>query len=139
MFFRLVFNRDLGDLKNAVRARTGKRLPVVFSPEEVRQILSLVDGTTGLMLKIIYGGGLRINECCRLRIKDIDFTQQLIHVRDGKGGKDRTTVLPTSLITTLRAHISEVLALHDRDLADGYGSVWLPDALDRNSPLDALG
>ena len=88
-FYRLVFNKDLGDLREAVRAKTGKRLPVVFSVEETAKLLQQIEGTSGLMLKIIYGGGLRVNECCRLRIKDIDFDQQLIFVRDGKGGKDR--------------------------------------------------
>jgi integron integrase len=128
-FFRLVYNTDLGDLKNGVRARTGHKLPVVFSPEEIRQLFNYVDGTTGLMLKLTYGGGLRVNECCRLRIKDIDFDLQVISVRDGKGGKDRTTVLPVSLVSALRLHIGKVLELHDQDMAKGYGSVWLPGAL----------
>jgi site-specific recombinase XerD len=108
MFFRLVFNKDLGDLKNAVRAKMGQRLPVVFSIEETGKLLRNTEGTTGLMLKIIYGGGLRVSECCRLRIKDIDFDQQLVFVRDGKGGKDRTTLLPTSLNNELHAHIAHV-------------------------------
>ncbi|MBU1565335.1 MAG: integron integrase [Proteobacteria bacterium] len=133
-FFRLVFNKDLGDLKNAVRARTSKRLPVVFSPDEIRQLFKFIGGTIGLMLKLTYGGGLRVNECCRLRIKDIDFDQQLISVRDGKGGKDRTTLLPTSLISALQTHVTQVLALHDKDVSDGYGAVWLPDALARKYP-----
>jgi integron integrase len=134
MFFRLVFNKDLGDLKNAVRAKTGQRLPVVFSVEETGKLLHNTEGTTGLMLKIIYGGGLRVYECCRLRIKDIDFDQQLVFIRDGKGGKDRTTLLPTSLNGELQAHISRVFALHDHDLAEGFGSVWLPNALARKYP-----
>ena len=134
MFFRLTFNKELGDLKNSVRARTGKRLPVVFSVEEVRQLLNHIKGTTGLMLRIIYGGGLRVNECCRLRIQDIDFDQQLIFIRQGKGGKDRTTVLPVSLMDTLKKHLVDVSDLHDADLDEGYGSVWLPNALERKYP-----
>lgn len=133
-FFRLVYNTDLGDLKEAVRARASKRLPVVFSVDEVRAIFSHITGTTGLILKLIYGGGLRVNEGCRLRIKDIDFAQQLIYVRNGKGGKDRTTLLPTSLTGELQTHIERVLALHDQDLREGHGSVWLPDALARKYP-----
>ncbi|MDP3478351.1 MAG: integron integrase [Desulfoprunum sp.] len=133
-FFRLVFNTELGDLQQAVRARTGKRLPVVFSAEEIREIFRHTEGTSGLILKMIYGGGLRVNEGCRLRIKDLDFDQQLINVRDGKGGKDRTTLLPTSLTSELLAHIARVIALHNQDLAEGYGSVWLPDALARKYP-----
>ncbi|MGB3209471.1 MAG: phage integrase N-terminal SAM-like domain-containing protein [Desulforhopalus sp.] len=123
IFFRFVFNTDIGDLKNAVRAKTGQKLPVVFSVEETGKILQNTKGMTGLMLKLIYGGGLRVNECCRLRIKDIDFDQQLIFVRDGKGGKDRSTLLPASLNQELHDHISRVFALHDRDLSEGYGSV----------------
>jgi integron integrase len=133
-FYRLVFNKDLGDLRDAVRAKTSQRLPVVFSIEETGRLLRNTEGTIGLMLKIIYGGGLRVNECCRLRIKDIDFDQQLVFVRGGKGGKDRTTLLPNSLHGLLQAHISRVIALHDRDLADGFGSVWLPKALARKYP-----
>jgi len=134
MFFRLVFNQDLGDLKNTVRARTGQKLPVVLSVDETRKLLESVKGTTGLMLKIIYGGGLRVNECCSLRIKDIDFDQSLITIRDGKGGKDRTTLLVASLTGELRSHIAKFLTLHDKDLAEGYGAVWLPHALDRKYP-----
>lgn len=134
MFFRLVFNQDLGDLKNTVRARTGQKLPVVLSVDETKKLLECVKGTIGLMLKIIYGGGLRVNECCSLRIKDIDFDQSLITVRDGKGGKDRTTLLPASLTSDLKAHIARVMTLHDQDLAEGFGAVWLPNALDRKYP-----
>ncbi|MDK9707295.1 MAG: integron integrase [Desulforhopalus sp.] len=133
-FFRLVFNKDLGDMRNAVRAKTSQRLPVVLSIEETGRLLRNIEGTIGLMLKIIYGGGLRVNECCRLRIKDIDFDQQLVFVRDGKGGKDRTTLLPKSLNGQLQEHIRRVFALHDRDLADGFGSVYLPKALARKYP-----
>lgn len=134
MFFRLVFNQELGDLKHALRARVGKKLPVVLSPEETKRLLQAVEGTTGLMLKIIYGSGLRVNECCSLRIKDIDFDQSLITIRDGKGGKDRTTLLPASLLDDLKSQTSRVYSLHDRDLAEGYGAVWLPHALDRKYP-----
>ncbi|MBE0583995.1 MAG: phage integrase N-terminal SAM-like domain-containing protein [Desulfofustis sp.] len=94
IFFRLVLNRELGDLKSAVCANTPRRLPVVLSQQEIKLILQQLEGVPGLMLKLIYGGGLRNIECCRMRIKDIDFSQGLVHVRDGKGGKDRTTMLP---------------------------------------------
>ncbi len=133
-FFRLVFNTELDDLKQTVRARTGKRLPVVFSVAEIREVFRYTEGTSGLILKMIYGGGLRVNEGCRLRIKDLDFDQQLIYVRDGKGGKDRTTLLPTSLTGELQSQISRVIALHEQDLAEGYGSVWMPNALVRKYP-----
>lgn len=128
-FYRLVLQLDLTDLKNNVRARTSQKLPVVFSVEEVFRLLTHVEGTSGLMLKLIYGGGLRVNECCRLRIQDIDFSQELIIVRDGKGGKDRTTILPAVLIEPLRLQLENVLTLHDKFLAEGHGTVWLPRAL----------
>jgi integron integrase len=134
LFFRLIYTTELGDMKDGVRARTGRRLPAVFSTEEVRRVFEHVEGRSGLMLRMIYGGGLRINECCRLRIKDIDFDQQLIIVREGKGGKDRTTVLPASLIVELERHLAEVLELHGEDIAEGYGAVWLPKALERKYP-----
>lgn len=86
------------------------------------------------MLKIIYGGGLRITECCRLRLKDIDFDQQLVHIRGGKGNKDRTTLLPSLVLDELKYHISRVTDLHDADLAQGNGSVWMPEALARKYP-----
>ncbi|WP_167496627.1 integron integrase [Desulfopila sp. IMCC35006] len=138
MFFRFVFNEDLGDLKNTVRAKTSQRLPVLFSVKETGKLLLNTEGTSGLMLKLIYGGGLRVNECCRLRIKDIDFAQQLVFVREGKGGKDRSTLLPASLNKELQEQITKVLVLHDRDLADGYGSVWLPKSLNRKYPAASL-
>lgn len=137
MFFRLVLNTELGDLKNTVRARTKRKLPTVFAIEEIEALFSFLSGTIGLMLKLIYGGGLRVNECCRLRIKDIDFDQNLIFVRYGKGGKDRTTLLPESLKNEIRAHIARVYSLHNQDLAEGFGSVWLPDALKHKYPRAA--
>lgn len=134
MFFRVVLKCELTDMKNAVRAKTAQKLPIVFSIEEVRALFLQLSGTSGLMLRIIYGGGLRINECCRLRIQDIDFSQKLIYIRNGKGGKDRTTILPDSIVTDLQDHIERVNTLHDKDLKDGYGRVWLPDALQRKYP-----
>lgn len=133
-FSRLVLNRDLTDLRDGIRAIARKKLPVVFSPVEVETLLSSISGTSGLMLKLIYGAGLRVNECCRLRIKDIDFSEQLVFVRDGKGGKDRSTVLPEVLVNELTEHMQRVFDLHAQDLADGHGSVWLPDALSRKYP-----
>ncbi|SHO52226.1 integron integrase [Desulfopila aestuarii DSM 18488] len=133
-FYRLVLQLDLSDMKEHVRAKTGRKLPIVFSVDEIRKLFAHVSGTTGLTLKLIYGAGLRVNECCRLRIQDIDFSQQLVYVRDGKGGKDRTTLLPTTLIEPLQQHRTHVLDLHSVDLAEGYGSVWLPSALDAKYP-----
>lgn len=87
-----------------------------------------------LMLRLIYGGGLRLNECLRLRVKDLDFTQNLIFVRDGKGGKDRSTLLPEQLKPILKKQLKNVLLLHQQDMADGFGEVWMPEALSRKYP-----
>ena len=134
MFFRLTLDQDLGELRQSVRAKSSQQLPVVFSVAEIKTIFQHVTGTPGLMLRLVYGGGLRISECCRLRIKDVDFDQQLIFVRRGKGAKDRTTVLPLTLIPELRSHLDHVLELHDQFLAKGYGTVDLPNALARKYP-----
>lgn len=134
IYYRFVFNQELGDLKHTVRARTGQRLPVVFSTSETYSLMAHLTGVTGLMLKILYGGGLRVTECCRLRIKDIDFDQQLIYVRNGKGGKDRTTLLAGSVIPELRLHITKVYNLHDADVTKGFGKVWLPNRLSLKYP-----
>jgi integron integrase len=133
-FFRIVLHIELAEMKECVRAKPSQHLPVVFSVAEVKSILSNTSGTSSLMLKIIYGGGLRISECCRLRIQDIDFDQNLIFIRNGKGGKDRTTLLPTQITHELKSHIRTILSLHDQDLAAGLGSTWLPDALSRKYP-----
>lgn len=133
-FFRNVLNIDISDMKDSVRARTSTRLPVVFSADEIRELLSRAEGTLGLMFMLIYGGGLRVSECCKLRIMDLDFDQHLIYVRNGKGGKDRTTLLASSLIDDLKIHISKVADLHAGDLASGCGSVWLPGSLARKYP-----
>ena len=133
-FFRLVFNIEFGDLKEGVRARTGTKLPSVFSVNETKRVLQHVKGVPGLALKLIYGSGLRVIECCRLRIQDLDFNQQLVMVRQGKGNKDRTTVLPQSLFPALQEQQRKVSELHDSDLNNGFGSVWLPPALARKYP-----
>lgn len=104
-FCRMVLKLELHDFKESVRANHGKRLPVVFSLEEMERLLHQVEGTIGLMLKIIYGGGLRLTECLRLRVKDIDFEQGILFIRAGKGDKDRATLLPDLLHVELRDHL----------------------------------
>jgi integron integrase len=126
-FFRDVLNIELENIQ-ATRAKRPARLPEVMSREEARQVIATLEGTHRLMASLLYGTGMRLIECVRLRIKDIDFERGQIMVRDGKGGKDRVTPLPTSLETQLKAHIEFVRALHQRDLAEGYGSVFLPHA-----------
>ena len=125
-----VLGRDLGDVRDVVRAKRPVRVPLVLSRGEVATVLGAMDGTPRLMAQLMYGAGLRLLECCRLRVKDVDFARHEITVRDGKGRKDRRTVLPGKLVDPLRAHIQRVRRQHELDLAGGGGSVALPDALD---------
>lgn len=140
--YRHVLHKDLDLPIDAVRAKRPKRLPTVMTREEVQRVLAALSGTHQLMAKLLYGSGLRLRECLRLRVKpvlsgaegDIDFAQRQIIVRDGKGMKDRVTVLPDSLIGPLQEHLQRVKMLHQQDLADGYGAVYLPFALERKYP-----
>ncbi|MGQ9556214.1 MAG: integron integrase, partial [Anaerolineae bacterium] len=118
----------------ALRAKRPQRLPTVLAKDEVHRVLSLMEGTHALMARLLYGSGLRLMECHRLRVKDVDFDNHQIVVRDGKGDKDRVTLLPAALIQPLKAQIAYVQKLHDLDLARGYGSVELPFALARKYP-----
>lgn len=122
--------KELGELK-LTWAKKGKKLPVVFSRIEVGKIISKLSGINWIMVNLLYGSGLRLMECVRLRVKDIDFEYDNIVVRDGKGKKDRITVLPEKLKERLKQHLEKVEKLHNKDLAEGYGSVYLPDALAR--------
>lgn len=132
--FRSVLNIEIGDLNSTVRAKRGPKLPVVLTVEEVRQIFSFMEGTSLLMTQLLYGAGLRLMELFRLRVKDIDFGAGLILVRAAKGDKDRSTILPVGIREALRQHLNEVKALHELDLAAGFGEVYLPDALARKYP-----
>jgi site-specific recombinase XerD len=132
--YRHVLDRAIGDLGEVVRARKPKRLPVVMTCEEVKAVLGHLEGDKRLMASLMYGSGLRLMECLRLRVQDIDFERNEITVRDGKGSKDRRTMLPDSLKQPLLDHLRTVRALHDNDLADGWGRVLMPDALDRKYP-----
>jgi integron integrase len=129
--FREAIDRELPWLDGVVAARTSQRLPVVLSLEEADAVLGRMRGTSGLIARLLYGSGLRILECLRLRVKDIDFTGHEILVRDGKGAKDRVTMLPESVVEPLRRHLERVRELHAEDLAAGFGSVYLPYALER--------
>jgi integron integrase len=114
-----------------VRARRHPRVPVVMAQGEVRRVLAEMSGTHLLMAKLLYGGGLRLMECVRLRVQDLDFDRGLVYVRGGKGGKDRTTLLPKSIHEDLKAHVDRVMRLHEQDLAQGHGEVYLPESLAR--------
>ncbi len=132
--YKRVLHRDIGPLGQVIRARKQRRLPVVLSREEVRRILGQLNGTKWLMASLLYGTGMRLIECLRLRIKDLDFSYQQIFVREGKGGKDRVTMLPQNLVEPLRQHLARVKELHDKELKEGFGRVELPYALERKYP-----
>ncbi|MGE0455193.1 MAG: integron integrase [Vicinamibacteria bacterium] len=132
--FREVLRVELKGLELVVRAKRAVRLPVVLSRHEVTAIFQHFRGVCLLMASLMYGGGLRLLECCRLRIKDVDFERNELIVRDGKGFKDRVTVLPARLVKPLRRHIERVHRQHTLDLSGGAGSVPLPDALERKYP-----
>ena len=132
--YKQVLDRKLEWLGDVVRAKRPKRLPVVLSRAEVNQLLSMLDGSAALIAQLMYGTGLRLMEALRLRVKDVDFEYRQILVRTGKGDKDRVTVLPDTLIERLRAHLEKVRALHQADLNEGFGRVYLPSALARKYP-----
>jgi integron integrase len=121
-------------INDVVRAKRPKRLPVVLSRDEVHRVLRVIEGTTGLLARLMYGTGMRLMEALRLRVKDVDFSYKQIIVREGKGDKDRVTMLPEVLVAPLQKHLVRVKNLHKTDLADGYGRVYLPYALARKYP-----
>lgn len=129
--YREVLEINLPWLDNVVRAKRPARLPVVLTRQEVTAVLDRMSGTYGLLARLLYGTGMRLMEVIRLRVKDVDFSRAEIVVRDGKGGKDRVTMLPQSLVPPLQAHLRERRALFEDDLAKGMASVYLPDALER--------
>jgi len=129
-----VLNVDLGPIDAIERAQRPRRLPVVLTRAEARAVLDRMHGTNRLVALLLYGAGLRLTEALRLRVKDLDFEYGQILVRDGKGQKDRRTVLPQRVHAPLRHHLHTVKTLHDADCADGCGTVYLPDALTRKYP-----
>src|SRR5258706_5222149 len=132
--YKEVLRRQLPWLENVVRAKRTPRLPVVLTKAEVDSILGRLKGTPRLMAALLYGAGLRLMECCRLRVKDIDLSRNEILVREGKRGKDRITMLPASLREPLAAHLKTGRLLHEADLRHGWGHVELPGALGRKYP-----
>lgn len=132
--YKEVLEAELPWLDEIVTAKSSPRLPVVLSNDEVQRLLSSTSGTNGLILRLLYDTGMRIMECLRLRVKDIEFTRSEIIIREGKGAKDRVTMLPQTLVTPLREHLHRVQLLHQQDLAEGFGETWLPYALARKYP-----
>ena len=135
--YKEVLKQEIGWLQNVERAKKSARLPIVLTRDEVHKLFSRLRGTARLMAGLLYGSGLRLMECVRLRVKDVDFGYARITVRDTKSGRDRVTPLPVNLAAPLQLHLSKVKLQHEQDLADGFGEVWLPDALARKYPRAA--
>ncbi len=132
--YREVLHMDLPWLQGVQRAKAAGNLPVVLTRDEVRRVLDALAGVHWLTASLLYGSGMRLMECIRLRVKDLDFARCEITVRDGKGGKDRRTLFPDSLHDPMRAQLAEAHRLHEVDLAAGHGAVWMPYALARKYP-----
>jgi len=132
--YHQVLSRKIGLIDGVVRAKRPQRLPVVLTKDEVRRVLDRMDGAPRLMGLLLYGAGLRLMECCRLRIKDIDFSRNEVVVRSGKGNKDRYTMLPSAVRESLAQHLRGAKSQHEEDLKKGLGRVSLPNALGRKYP-----
>lgn len=132
--YKEVLKEKIGWLGDVERAKKPTRLPVVLTPDEVRRLFRHLSGMPRLMAGLLYGSGLRLMECIRLRVKDVDFGYARITVRDPKGGRERLTMLPVNLANGLERHLRKIKVQHDQDLADGFGSVHLPYALARKYP-----
>jgi integron integrase len=135
--YKHVLEADPGVVAGAIRASRPKRLPVVLTKAEVRRVLDRLDDPYRLVGDLLYGSGLRLLECLRLRVKDLDFSRHELTVRQGKGDKDRVTVLPAAVAADLTDHLEKVRRLHEKDVADGFGSVYLPHAIGRKLPRAA--
>lgn len=129
--YREVLRQEFDWMENLERAKRPARVPVVLTEAEVKRMLAHLDGQNWLMATLLYGSGLRLMECIRLRVKDVDFEYRQITVRDGKGQKDRVTMLPDTCAEMLKRHLLKVKALHEQDVEDGHGEVYLPYALER--------
>ena len=132
--YKYVLNRKIGDIGEVIRAKQSRYIPVVMTKDEVKAVVGNLTGDKKLMISLMYGTGLRLMECLRLRVQDIDFGRNEITVRDGKGAKDRITMLPELLKEPLRQHIVKVKSVHESDIKDGWGYVQMPYALDRKYP-----
>lgn len=135
--YREVLGTKLPWMDGVVRAKRPRRLPAVLAKDEVARLLAQMDGRPWLLASLLYGTGMRLMECLRLRVKDVDFARSELTVREGKGDKDRRTVLPRSLVEPLQREIERARVLHETDLHDGFGTVWLPHALARKMPRAA--
>ena len=133
-FYRDVLDREFGDFRNTLRARQSKRVPVVLTKKEIKKVFAHIPERQRLPLTLIYASGIRVSECVRLRVKDLDFGNYSLIVRSGKGDKDRSTLLPEFLHGPMRGHLEKVRKMHEKDIALGHGSVYLPESLGRKYP-----
>lgn len=132
--YKEVIHKELGNVAEVVRARRPKRIPEVFTRKEAKQVIAHLKGVYWIIGNLLYGSGLRLLECLRLRVKDIDFAQNRIVVRGGKGDKDRTTILPVAIKKRLQLHLKKVHAIHQEDIEEGFGETVLPHALAAKFP-----
>ena len=132
-FFRYVLESELGDLSQSVRSKKKEKLPLVYTRDEVKDLMNELKGVALLMVRLIYGGGLRHSEAYRLRVKDIDFGRKCLMIRDGKGGKDREVPLAESIIPELRDHLEGIRHLYDEDRKANVAGCYLPNALEETS------
>jgi len=132
--YREVLGQEFGDFRNTIRARKSSRIPVVLTKEEIKKIFAYIPEKSKLPLKLIYASGIRVTECVRLRVKDLDFGNHVLIVRSGKGDKDRVSLLPDFLHDHMKQHLEKVNKFHECDLAKGHGAVFLPEALERKYP-----
>jgi integrase len=123
--YKNVLDREIGEIENILWAKKPKKLPVVFTKTEVKKVIKQLAGVKWIMVNLLYGAGLRLLECLRLRVQDIDFEYNQIIIRDAKGQKDRVTVLPEIVKEALRKHLEKVKHLHEKDLEQGFGEVYL--------------
>ena len=133
-FFREIIGIELGDFRNTIRARKSNRIPVVLTTNEIKEVFKYINDKFSLPLTLIYASGIRVTECVRLRIQDLDFGNRSLVVRSEKGDKDRVTLLPEFLHDRLKEHLKTVRQTHENDLAIGHGAVYLPGALEKKYP-----
>lgn len=132
--YKRVLETPLEKTVDAIRSSKSRKIPVVLTQDEVRQVITLLEGVPQLVVKLLYGSGLRITEAIRLRVQDIDFEYKQITVRSGKGNKDRVTTFSVNLMPLIESHLLRVKLIHDKDLSEGKGLVYLPHALSRKYP-----
>jgi len=132
--YKRVLEHPLEKTVDAIRSTKNRKIPVILTQNEVKEIITLLEGSPQLVVKLLYGSGLRITEAARLRVHDIDFDYKQITVRSGKGNKDRVTTFSSSLISPFKEHLQRVKLIHNKDLQNGYGSVYLPNALSKKYP-----